>query len=107
MTAAGSMAEATIAMLFYKTPSDDRWQCFLFLKQTLKWERQLRHQRMLGFTINFAHLKSQLEFQLDTRALSIYNPHVFLHSIRTAAAFQEASDVHSLHATFYHVVVKK
>lgn len=61
----------------------------------------------VGFTINFAYLKSPLEFQLDTGALSIYNPHVSLHAVRTAAAFQEASDVHSLHATFYHKTVKK
>lgn len=45
-------------------------------------------------TINFAHLKSRLVFRLDTIALLICDPHMSLHAVRTAAAFQEASDAY-------------
>lgn len=49
MTAAGSMAEATIAMLSYKTPSDDRWQCFLFLKANTEVGMTAQTPENVGF----------------------------------------------------------
>lgn len=49
-----------------------------------------------GFTVNFAYLKSWIEFQQDTILLLIYNPHTSLCAVRTAAPFQQASDVHLL-----------
>lgn len=56
-----------------------------------------------GFTIHFAYLKSSIEFQWDTILLFIYNPHTSRCAVRTAAAFQQASDAYSLHVTFYHI----
>lgn len=104
MTVAEGMERVTTAFVTYRQGSMQQLLPVLFLRTAkAKVGVSAWTPQKTGFIINFAYLETQLEFQQDSILLFIYNPQTSLHDIRTAAAFQQATDVYSLHVTFYHI----
>lgn len=105
MTVAEGTEGAITATVTYRQDSKQQSLPVLFLKtkKANKVGVPAQTPQKTGFTIHFAYLKSSIEFQWDTILLFIYNPHTSRCAVRTAAAFQQASDAYSLHVTFYHI----